>query len=138
GWALYSEQLGKDVGFYTEPLSDYGRLSDELLRANRLVLDTGVHDRHWTRQQMVDWFHAHSSDDEPDLQSETDRYIAWPGQALAYKLGQLRILALREEAKASLGDRFDIRQFHDVVLGGGALPLDALSERVHHWLMTSR
>lgn len=138
GWALYSEQLGKDVGFYTEPLSDYGRLSDELLRANRLVLDTGVHDQHWTRQQMVDWFHAHSSDDEPDLQSETDRYIAWPGQALAYKLGQLRILALREEAKASLGDRFDIRQFHDVVLGGGALPLDALSERVHHWLMTSR
>lgn len=138
GWALYSERLGKEVGFYTEPLSDYGRLSDELLRANRLVLDTGVHYKRWTRQQMVDWFHAHSSDDEPDVQSETDRYIAWPGQALGYKLGQLRILALRDEAKASLGDRFDIRQFHDVVLGGGALPLDALSDRVHDWLKTSR
>ena len=138
GWALYAERLGKEVGFYTEPLSDYGRLSDELLRANRLVLDTGVHYKHWTRQQMVDWFHAHSSDDEPDLQSETDRYIAWPGQALGYKLGQLRILQLREEAKASLGDRFDIRHFHDIVLSGGALPLDALSERVHNWLKTSR
>ena len=138
GWALYSERLGKEVGFYTEPLSDYGRLSDELLRANRLVLDTGVHYKRWTRQQMVDWFHAHSSDDEPDVQSETDRYIAWPGQALGYKLGQLRILALRDEAKAALGDRFDIRQFHDVVLGGGALPLDALSDRVHDWLKTSR
>ncbi|WP_293371204.1 DUF885 family protein [Nevskia sp.] len=138
GWALYSERLGKDVGFYTEPLSDYGRLSDELLRANRLVLDTGVHYKHWTRQQMVDWFHTHSSDDEPDLQSETDRYIVWPGQALAYKLGQLRILSLREEAKAALGDRFDIRQFHDTVLSGGALPLDALSARVHDWLKTSR
>jgi len=138
GWALYSERLGKDVGFYTEPLSDYGRLSDELLRANRLVLDTGVHFRRWTRQQMVDWFHAHSSDDEPEVQSETDRYIAWPGQALGYKLGQLRILELRDEAKAALGERFDIRQFHDIVLSGGALPLDALSDRVHHWLKTSR
>ncbi|WP_273456487.1 DUF885 domain-containing protein [Nevskia ramosa] len=137
GWALYAERLGKDVGFYTEPLSDYGRLSDELLRANRLVLDTGVHYKHWTRQQMVDWFHTHSSDDEPDLQSETDRYIAWPAQALAYKLGQLRILALREEAKAALGDRFDIRAFHDTVLSGGALPLDNLSERVRAWIATS-
>ncbi|WP_366946494.1 DUF885 domain-containing protein [Nevskia sp.] len=138
GWALYAERLGKDVGFYTEPLSDYGRLSDELLRANRLVLDTGVHYKHWTRQQMVDWFHTHSSDDEPDLQSETDRYIAWPGQALAYKLGQLRILALREEAKAALGDRFDIRAFHDTVLSGGALPLDSLSERVRAWIAASK
>ena len=138
GWALYAERLGKDVGFYTEPLSDYGRLSDELLRANRLVLDTGVHYKHWTRQQMVDWFHAHSSDDEPEVQSETDRYIAWPGQALSYKLGQLRILALRDEAQAALGERFDIRAFHDTVLGGGALPLDSLSERVRAWIAVSR
>lgn len=138
GWALYAERLGKDIGFYQEPLSDYGRLVDELLRANRLVLDTGVHYKHWTRQQMVNWFHAHSSDDEPDLQSETDRYIAWPAQALAYKLGQLRILALRDEARAALGDRFDIRAFHDTVLGGGALPLDALSERVRAWIAASK
>ncbi len=138
GWALYAERLGKDVGFYQEPLSDYGRLSDELLRANRLVLDTGVHYKHWTRQQMVDWFHAHSSDDEPEVQSETDRYIAWPAQALAYKLGQLRILALRDEAKAALGERFDIRAFHDTVLGGGALPLDVLSERVRAWIAASK
>ena len=130
GWALYSERLGKEVGFYQDPLSDYGRLSDELLRANRLVLDTGVHYKHWTRQQMVDWFHAHSSDDEPDVQSETDRYIVWPGQALAYKLGQLKILALREDAKAKLGDKFDIRAFHDTVLSGGALPLDILDAQV--------
>ncbi|HET7797354.1 MAG TPA: DUF885 domain-containing protein [Nevskia sp.] len=134
GWALYSERLGKEVGFYQDPLSDYGRLSDELLRANRLVLDTGVHYKRWTRQQMVDWFHAHSSDDEPDLQSETDRYIVWPGQALAYKLGQLKILALREDAKAKLGDKFDIRAFHDTVLSGGALPLDILDARVKSWV----
>lgn len=138
GWALYAERLGKEVGFYQEPLSDYGRLSDELLRANRLVLDTGVHYKHWTRQQMVDWFHTHSTSDEPEVQSETDRYIAWPAQALAYKLGQLRILALREEAKTALGDRFDIRAFHDTVLSGGALPLDALSERVRAWIAASK
>lgn len=134
GWALYAERLGKEVGFYQDPLSDYGRLSDELLRANRLVLDTGVHHRRWTRQQMVDWFHAHSSEDEPTVQSETDRYIVWPGQALAYKLGQLRILALRAEATAALGPKFDLRAFHDTVLGGGALPLDVLAERVRAWI----
>lgn len=138
GWALYAERLGKEIGFYQDPLSDYGRLADELLRANRLVLDTGVHYKHWSRQQMVDWFRVHSSDDEPDIQSETDRYIAWPAQALAYKLGQLRILALREEAKAALGERFDIRAFHDTVLGGGALPLDALSDRVRAWIAASK
>src|ERR1700675_4828335 len=96
GWALYSERLGKDIGFYQDPYSDYGRLSDEMLRAIRLVLDTGVHYKHWTRQQMIDFFHAHSSEDEPDVQAETDRYIAVPGQALAYKLGQLEILKLRD------------------------------------------
>ncbi len=134
GWALYSEQLGKDIGFYKDPLSDYGRLADELLRADRLVLDTGVHFKHWTRQQMVDFFHSHSSEDEPNVQAETDRYISWPGQALAYKMGQLKILELRARAKKELGDKFDIRGFHDRVLDGGALPLDVLDARVSEWI----
>jgi uncharacterized protein (DUF885 family) len=134
GWALYSEQLGKDIGFYQDPLSDYGRLSDELLRADRLVLDTGVHSKHWTRQQMVDFFHAHSSEDEPDVQAETDRYITWPAQALAYKTGELKILELRARAKQELGSQFDIRAFHDEILNGGALPLDVLESRVNDWI----
>ncbi|MEO7071907.1 MAG: DUF885 family protein [Rhodanobacter sp.] len=134
GWALYAEQLGKDVGFYKNPLSDYGRLSDELLRADRLVLDTGMHYKHWTRQQMVDFFHTHSSEDEPDVQAETDRYITWPGQALAYKMGELKILELRARAKQALGDQFDIRAFHDEILSGGALPLDVLETRVNDWI----
>jgi len=134
GWALYAERLGKDIGFYRDPLSDYGRLVDELLRADRLVLDTGVHYKHWSRQQMVDFFHQHSSEDEPDVQAETDRYITWPGQALAYKMGQLKILELRERAKKELGDKFDIRSFHDEILGGGALPLDVLEARTDAWI----
>ena len=138
GWALYAEQLGKEIGFYKNPLSDYGRLSDELLRADRLVLDTGVHYKHWTRQQMVDFFHAHSSEDEPDVQAETDRYISWPGQALAYKMGELKILQLRARAKRELGDRFDLRAFHDEILDGGALPLDVLETRVNAWIATQK
>ena len=138
GWALYAERLGEEVGFYQDPLSYYGHLSDELLRANRLVLDTGVHYKHWTRQQMVDWFHEHSSQDEPDLQAETDRYIVYPGQALAYKLGQLKILELRAKAKAALGDKFDIRAFHDEVLNGGALPLDVLEARIDSWIAKTK
>lgn len=134
GWALYSERLGKEVGFYQDPYSDFGRLNDELLRACRLVLDTGVHYKHWTRQQMVDFFHAHSGEDEPDLQSETDRYIAWPGQALAYKLGQLKISELRARAQAALGAKYDVRTFHDEILDGGALPLDVLDARVQGWI----
>ncbi len=138
GWALYAERLGEEVGFYQDPLSYYGHLSDELLRANRLVLDTGVHYKHWTRQQMVDWFHEHSSQDEPDLQAETDRYIVMPGQALAYKLGQLKILELRAKAKKELGDKFDIRAFHDEILDGGALPLDVLEARVDGWIAQAK
>lgn len=134
GWALYAEQLGKEVGFYKDPLSYYGHLSDELLRADRLVLDTGVHYKHWSRQQMIDFFHAHSSEDEPDVQAETDRYITWGGQALAYKMGQLKILELRARAKQALGDQFDIRAFHDEILGGGALPLDVLEARTDAWI----
>jgi uncharacterized protein (DUF885 family) len=138
GWALYAERLGKEVGFYQDPLSDYGRLSGELLRADRLVLDTGVHHKHWTRAQMVQFFRAHSSEDEPDIQAETDRYIAWPGQALAYKLGQLKILELRERAKQALGAKFDIRAFHDEILNGGALPLTVMDARVDGWIKAQK
>jgi uncharacterized protein (DUF885 family) len=138
GWALYSERLGKDIGFYQDPYSDFGRLSDELLRAARLVLDTGVHYKHWNRQQMLDFFHAHTSEDEPDIQAETDRYIAVPGQALAYKLGQLKILELRERAKTELGSKYDIRAFHDEILNGGALPLDVLDARVTAWIAAQK
>jgi uncharacterized protein (DUF885 family) len=136
GWALYSEQLGKDIGFYKNPESDYGRLSAELLRACRLVLDTGVHYKHWTREQMVAYFRENSLEDEPDVQAETDRYIAMPAQALAYKLGQLKILELRARAQKELGAKYDIRAFHDKVLDGGALPLDVLDARVTAWIAT--
>lgn len=134
GWALYAERLGKDVGFYQDPYSDFGRLEDEMWRAIRLVVDTGVHYKHWTRQQMVDYFHDHSSGDEPDIQAEVDRYIVWPAQALGYKLGQLEILKLRERAKNELGSKFDIRAFHDEILNAGALPLDVLDQRVTGWI----
>jgi uncharacterized protein (DUF885 family) len=134
GWALYSERLGKEVGFYREPYSDFGRLNDELLRACRLVLDTGVHSKHWTREQMVAYFREHSGEDEPDIQSETDRYIVNPGQALAYKLGQLKFLELRKRAQDQLGVKYDIRNFHDEMLNGGALPLDVLDARTNGWI----
>lgn len=138
GWALYSERLGKEVGFYQDPYNDYGRLQDEMLRAIRLVVDTGLHAKHWTRQQVVQFFHDHSTIDEPSVQAETDRYIAIPGQALGYKIGQLTILRLRDKAKAALGPRFDIRAFHDEVLGAGALPLDVLERRIDAWIAASR
>jgi len=134
GWALYSERLGKEVGFYTNPYNDYGRLDDEMLRAIRLVVDTGIHDKHWTREQVVQFFRDHSSSADAGIQSETDRYIAWPAQALAYKVGQLTILRLRDQAKQQLGDRFDIRAFHDELLGAGALPMDVLERRMTAWV----
>ena len=138
GWGLYSERLGKDVGFYQDPYSDYGRLEADIWRAIRLVVDTGVHSQHWTREQMVQYFHDHSNIDEPSIQAEVDRYIAWPGQALAYKIGQLKILELRERAKAALGDKFDLRAFHDQVLDSGALPLDLLSDRIDGWIASQK
>lgn len=134
GWALYSERLGKEVGKYQDPYSDYGRLENEMWRAIRLVIDTGVHEKHWSRDQMVEYFHRYTAMDEPNVQSEVDRYIAWPAQALAYKLGQLEILKLRAEAQQKLGTRFDIRTFHDEVLGNGALPLDVLDSEVNNWI----
>jgi len=134
GWALYSEQLGKEVGFYQDPVSDYGRLSSELFRAVRLVVDTGIHSKGWSRDQVVDFFRQSGAVDEPTLQAETDRYIAWPAQALAYKLGQLKFRELRERARKGLGNRFDIRAFHDEMLNGGVLPLDLLDARTNAWI----
>lgn len=134
GWGLYSERLGKDVGFFTDPYNDYGRLQDDLLRAIRLVVDTGFHYKHWSRQQVVDYFHENSGIDEPTVQSETDRYMAWPAQALGYKIGQLKLLALRDHARQELRAKFDLRGFHDEVIDAGALPLDVLEARVDHWI----
>ena len=138
GWALYTERLGKDVGFYQDPYSDYGRLNDEMLRAIRLVVDTGLHHKRWTRDQVVQFFRDHSAIDEVEIQSETDRYIVWPGQALAYKIGQLKLLELRDRAQRELGPKFDIRAFHDVVLGSGALPMDELEKTVDAWIASAR
>jgi len=134
GWALYAEELGKEVGFYQDPVSDYGRLSSELFRAVRLVVDTGIHSKGWTRDQVVEFFRKSGAVDEPSIQSETDRYIAWPAQALSYKLGQLKIRELREHAKKELGPKFDIRTFHDEILNGGTLPLDMLEARTDKWI----
>src|SRR5208282_1425323 len=134
GWALYAEELGKEVGFYQDPVSDYGRLSSELFRAVRLVVDTGIHSKGWSREQVVDFFRKSGAIDEPSIQSETDRYIAWPAQALSYKLGQLKIRELRERAQKELGPKFDIRSFHDEMLNGGTLPLDLLEARTDKWI----
>ena len=133
GWAFYAERLGKEAGFYQDPYSEYGRLENEMWRSVRLVVDTGVHYKHWSRQQMVDYFRQHTAMDEPNIQTEVDRYIAWPGQALAYKLGQMKIVELRERARAALGDKFDLRSFHDAVLADGPLPLDVLETRINAW-----
>ncbi len=136
GWALYSEQLGKEVGFYKDPVSDYGRLSSELFRAIRLVVDTGIHAEGWSREQVVDFFRQYEAVDEPTIQAETDRYIAWPAQALSYKLGQLKFRELRTRAETQLGSRFDIKAFHDEMLNGGVLPLDLLDARTSSWIKT--
>jgi uncharacterized protein (DUF885 family) len=138
GWALYAEQLGKEVGFYRDPVSDYGRLTSDLFRAIRLVVDTGIHAQGWSREQVVDFFRKYQAVDEPTIQSETDRYIAWPGQALAYKLGQLKFRELRARAQRELGAKFDIRAFHDEMLNGGALPLDLLDARTDAWIRAQK
>jgi uncharacterized protein (DUF885 family) len=138
GWALYAEQLGKEVGFYQDPVSDWGRLSSERFRAVRLVVDTGIHSKGWTREQVVDFFRKSGVVSEPEIQSETDRYIAWPAQALSYKLGQLKFVELRERARKDLGAKFDIRTFHDEMLSGGVLPLDLLDARTESWIQTQK
>jgi uncharacterized protein (DUF885 family) len=134
GWAFYAERLAKQVGEYQDPYSEYGRLENEMWRDIRLVIDTGVHSKHWSRDQMVEYFHKYTAMDEPNVQSEVDRYISWPGQALAYKLGQLEFLKLRAEAQQKLGAKFDIRRFHDEALDSGPLPLDVLHAQVEAWI----
>ena len=138
GWALYAEELGKEVGFYQDPVSEYGRLASERFRAVRLVVDTGIHSKGWTRDQVVEFFRRTGVIDEPMIQTETDRYIAWPAQALSYKLGQLKILELRERARKELGPKFDLRAFNDEMLNGGVLPLDLLEVRIDNWIKAQK
>ena len=134
GWGLYSERLGYQMGLYQDPYSRYGQLTYDMWRAVRLVVDTGMHYFGWSRQRAIDYFKANAGKTETDIINEIDRYIGWPGQALAYKIGQLKILELRAEAEKALGDEFDIRSFHDELLGAGAIPLDALEIRMDRWL----
>jgi uncharacterized protein (DUF885 family) len=134
GWGLYSESLGEEMGFYEDPYDKFGQLTYEMWRAVRLVVDTGLHHKHWTRQQAIDYFKANAAKSELDIINEIDRYIGNPGQALAYKIGELKIKQLRGEATAQLGEQFDIRAFHDVVLGSGAIPLDVLEANVRRWI----
>jgi len=134
GWAVYAEALGKEIGFFQDPGSDYGRLNLELMRAVRLVVDTGIHSEGWTREQAVAYFRESGAGDEPTIQAEIDRYIAWPAQGLSYQIGKLKILDLRDHAKERLGAHFDIRAFHDEILSGGSLPLDMLEARVDNWI----
>jgi uncharacterized protein (DUF885 family) len=138
GWAFYSERLGKEVGFYQDAYSDYGRLQNEIWRAVRWVVDTGVHSQHWTRQQMIDYFHEHTAMDDENINTEVDRYIAWPAQALSYKMGQMKILELRAKAQQQLGPKFDIRAFHDAILDQGPLPLDLLETKINGWIAAQK
>jgi len=134
GWALYAEYFPKEFGFYSDPMMDFGRLYDELLRAVRLVVDTGLHSKKWTRAQVMDYFRQNTPNPERDIFTETNRYIVWPGQATAYKVGMMKILSLRERAKQELGPKFDLRAYHDLVLKDGALPLGLLEENVNAWI----
>ena len=135
GWGLYSERLGYDMGLYKDPYSRFGQLTYDMWRSVRLVVDTGIHYKGWTRQQAIDYFMANAAKSKEDIINEIDRYIAWPGQALAYKIGQLKILELRERAETTLGDDFNIRSFHDMVLGSGSIPLNVLEANVNHWIL---
>ena len=138
GWGLYAESLGGEMGFYTNPYSKYGQLTYEMWRAIRLVVDTGIHSLGWSRQQAIDFFMSNSSKTQHDITVEVDRYIVSPGQALAYKIGELKLKELRAYATRELGANFDIRKFHDEVLDSGALPLDLLEARVKQWVAEQR
>ena len=135
GWALYSESLGEELGLYKDPYSKFGQLTYDMWRAVRLVVDTGMHAKGWTRQQAIDFFKGNAAKTETDIVNEIDRYISWPGQALAYKIGQLRLLALRQETQQKLGDKFDIRKFHDALLATGAVPLDLVEANLRRWIV---
>ena len=138
GWALYSERLGYELGLYKDPYSRFGQLTYDMWRAVRLVVDTGLHHKRWTRQQAIDYFRDNAAKTETDIVNEIDRYIGTPAQALAYKIGQFKILELRAMAERELDTRFDIRAFHDTVLGSGALPLDVLEANVRRWVAAQR
>ncbi|ATQ45127.1 DUF885 domain-containing protein [Caulobacter mirabilis] len=138
GWGLYSERLGKEMGFYQDPYSDFGRLSTEAWRAVRLVTDTGLHAKRWTKQQAMDFFRENTLLSERDIQKEVERYLCWPGQATSYKVGELKIMGLRKKAQDALGAKFDIRGFHDVILHNGALPLGVLEEQVDAWIAKTK
>jgi len=136
GWALYSENIPKELGLYTDPYKDFGRLSMEIFRAARLVVDTGIHAKKWTREQAVQYFLDNIPNPEGDVRAEIDRYIVWPGQATAYKIGMIKIQQLRKEAETHLGKEFDLREFHDVILANGSVPLKVLEELVNEWVNT--
>lgn len=138
GWALYAEKLGKEMGLYQDPYSDFGRLSMEIFRAARLVVDAGIHTKHWTREQAIDYFLKNTANAKGDIEHEIERYFLWPGQATGYKIGMIKILELREKAKKELGDKFDIRQFHDVLLTNGAVSLPTLEELVNEWVASKK
>jgi uncharacterized protein (DUF885 family) len=137
GWGLYAESLGQEMGFYSDPWQYYGHLNYAILRANRLVIDTGIHEKGWSIEQGVRWMTEHSSMTEAQAAAEVERYAAFPGQALSYKLGELKILELRRRARQQLGARFDIKAFHDQILTGGSMPLEILQQKVDRWLATS-
>jgi uncharacterized protein (DUF885 family) len=134
GWGLYAESLGKELGLYTDPYQYFGALFGDIWRANRLVVDTGMHAMGWTRQEAIDWMKSNSPISDTDAVAEVERYIAIPSQALAYKIGQLKIRELRERAEEALGDTFDVRQFHNLVLTTGSVPLSVLESEVDRWI----
>lgn len=138
GWGLYTEELGKDMGFYTDPYSDFGRLGMELWRAGRLVVDTGIHHKRWSREEAMAWLAENTPNPLGDIEKAIERYIVYPGQATAYMIGKLKIMELRDKAKAELGAKFDIRSFHDVILTSGPVPLPIMEENVEQWMAARR
>ena len=138
GWALYAEGLGEQLGLYTDPHAKFGQQRAEIWRAARLVVDTGIHALGWTRQQAIDWMTERTGVARDDITAEVDRYYVWPGQALGYKIGQLKIIELRERARTALGERFDLRRFHMAVLDHGAVPLNVLQQLLDEWIVTEQ